>query len=425
MTRDEDQAPANYFFLSYAHTKPLEGEQRAPTDFRVGKLFDDLSQAVRVAAAGERGRRVGFFDGLLSAGEDWRERITGELGAAEVFVPLYSPSYVELSWPGREWSCFASRLAGQDEQRVRRHILPVLWTPMSRAERTPDGRDPRELAPDRPEYVENGLRAMCTLAMYRESYQTLVRLLAERIVRAARQSPLGPSPVRPVDTYPSAFRADDAPAEFAVAIAAPTARSAPPGRDLRPYGDTSADWRPFGERERLGLADYAVTTAERLLDSRAVVLGASEAARLRPGTPAVVLIDPWIAEPGADEGQLDALRRLFGPARRRWTVPLAVLDGADPQSRKESTRLLGALERVLDGAGALTSETARRGARGVGSIEEFNTMMPVLVAEAERQYIKHGSDLQHPNRPRVWGNGSTGRSETAGNPDDTARRSDA
>lgn len=407
MTRDGSQGPATYFFLSYAHTAPLDGEERAPTDSWVSKFFNDLSGAVRSALpSADRREQVGFFDGLLKAGDDWKERIAGELGAAEVFVPLCSPSYFAMSWPGREWSCYASRLAGRSDAEVRQHILPVLWTPLSRAQRTPDGLDPRELAPDCTEYVENGLRALRMLTMYRESYESVVSLLAERIVCAAHEYPLGPAAVRPLDSFTSAFRTEGAAVDFAVAVAAPTLSSAPQGRDSRPYGDVSTDWRPFGDRERLRLAEYAATTAERL-DFSTVVLAAPEAERLHDSTPAVVLIDPWIAERGADDEQVTALRRLFEGDRRRWTLPLAVLDSADAQSGKERERLLGYLERVLDRAGALTSEAARRGARGVTSIEEFATVLPVMVTEAERQYIKHSSDFRRAETP---GSGGDGRS---------------
>jgi FxsC-like protein len=394
--------PATYFFLSYAHTAPLDGEERAPVDSWVSKLFDDLSEAVRAVAPGRPSGRVGFFDGVLKAGEDWKARIARELGAAEVFVPLCSPSYFAMSWPGREWSCFASRLVARPADEADRHIVPVLWTPLSRGQRTPGGIDPRRLAPQRPEYVENGLRALKMLTMYRDSYRAVVDGLAREIVRAARESPLRPAAVPPLDTFPSAFQSEDSVADFVVAVAAPTAGTAPRGRDGRAYGAVSTDWRPFGDRERLRLAEHAVTAAERL-DFSTVALGAAEAARIGPSTPAVVLIDPWIAEPGSDGAQLAALRRLFVAQRRQWTLPLVVLDSADPQSGEDRERLLEDLRRVLDSAGALTTEAARRGARGVTSIEEFATVMPVMVTEAERQYIKHSSDFRRAGAPGPGG----------------------
>jgi FxsC-like protein len=401
----EDPGPATCFFLSYAHTAPLEGVERAPTDYWVSRLFEDLSAAVRAALPGGSNRRVGFFDGLLPAGGDWKARITRELGAAEVFVPLCSPSYFAMSWPGQEWSCFASRLADRSAEEARRHIAPVLWTPLSRGQRTPGGIDPNSFAADRSEYAQNGLRALKMLAIYQDGYRAVVAELAREIVRSAREIPLGPSVVDPLDSFPSAFRTEDSPADFLVAIAAPTEGTAPRGRDGLPYGRTSADWRPFGDVERLRLAEYAVAAAERL-DFSTMVLGAAEASQVGPGTPAVVLIDPWIAESGAEASQVAALRQLFDPVRRQWTLPLVVLDSTDNQSGKDRDQLLENLRRVLDSAGALTTEAAQRGARGVGSIEEFATVMPVMVTEAERQYIKHSSDFRRAEPPQVGEDGA-------------------
>jgi FxsC-like protein len=394
----EDPGPATCFFLSYAHTAPLEGVERAPTDYWVSKLFEDLSAAVRAVVPGGSNRRVGFFDGLLPAGGDWKARITRELGAAEVFVPLFSPRYFAMSWPGQEWTCFASRLAGRPAEQARRHIVPILWMPLSRGQRVPGGIDPNGIAAEGSEYAKNGLRALKSLAIYQEDYRAVVAGLAREIVRSAQEIPLGPGVVDPLDSFPSAFRTEDSPADFLVAVAAPTAGTAPRGRDGRPYGRTSTDWRPFGDVERLRLAEHAIAAAEQL-DFSTMALSAAEASQTGAGTPAVVLIDPWIAEPGAEDSQVAALRRLFDPARRQWTLPLVVLDPTDNQSGKDREQLLENLRRVLDSAGALTTEAAQRGARGVGSIEEFATVMPVMVTEAERQYIKHSSDFRRAEPP--------------------------
>lgn len=386
-------ATRTQFFLSYAHTAPLAGARQAPVDHWVKTLFEDLSAAVQQADPTVPDDGVGFFDGLLTAGEDWGERITGALGEAEVFVPLCSPGYFAMSWPGREWSCFDSRLAGRPEAQARRHIIPVLWAPLSRPKRMPVDVDLLSLAPDRPAYAENGLRALNMLARYRDTYHEVVGRLARSIVATARSSPLGASTVQPVNSYPSAFHSGEALDDFIVAVAAPTADTVPDGRDTGPYGDRAIDWRPFGDRERLSLADHAVIVAERLNFSTSV-LAAADAVRVPVDTPAVVLIDPWITEGGGDEAQLDNLRRLFEGERRHWTLPLVVLDPADAQSERDGGRLLGQLDRVLDEIGALTSETAERGAEGITTIGDFVAVMPVMVTEAERQYIKHSRDFR-------------------------------
>jgi FxsC-like protein len=392
-----------YFFLSYAHTAPLADEPAASTDYWVDKLFYDLSDAVREAAGAPGAAAVGFFDGTLPAGADWKAHTTRELGRAEVFVPLLSQGYFAMSWPGREWTCFSSRLEGRPEGG--RHILPVLWAPLSRSRQLPVAADPLWCGRAVPEYAENGLRALSMLTLYRDGYESVVRELGAQIVRVARDLPLGPSAVRPLYEEPSAFHHGHGNDDFVVAVAAPTAQTVPAGRAARCYGAASTDWRPFGSREELRLADLAVTAAERL-DFSTAVRTVGRAVRSYAATPGVVLIDPWIADSPAGDGDLRALRELFSGERRHWTLPLAVLDLKDPQSQQRRDALLGQLGRVLGDIGALTTETARRGARGVFSVEEFAAVMPVLVAEAERQYLKHSGQFPQSGaavRPRRGG----------------------
>ncbi len=397
---DRGTGPVTYFYLSYAHTAPVSGAQQSPADHWVKTLFEDLSEAVRDAAPERPHGEVGFFDGLLPAGADRRARISTALGRAEVFVPLCSPGYVTMSWPGREWSCFGSRLAGYPDAQARRHIAPVLWARLSQSERLPGDLDPLRLTPDWPEYAENGLRALKMLTRYHDSYQEVVRRLAREIVGAALDAPLGPSAVPPVDSFPSAFHTKGALDDFAVVVAAPARHDAARrGRDTRPYGDRSIDWRPFGGRVRLSLAELAVAAAERL-DFSTAVLGVTEAASIPPGIPAVILIDPWITDAETAGAQLRALRSLFDGERRHWTLPLAVLDPADPQSARSSVHLLGDVRRVLAEMGALTTETARRGARGVTTIDDFASVIPIMVAEAERQYIKQSGHFRRSDAVR-------------------------
>jgi FxsC-like protein len=399
---DERRSVA-YFFLSYAHTAPLAGAQRAPTDHWVAALFNDLSTSVRESARLRHDAPVGFFDGELPAGSDWKTHTSQELGKAEVFVPLFSRGYFAMSWPGREWTCFSTRLTALNQADAARHVAPILWTPLSRSQALPRGADPLRLGAAKPEYAENGLRALNMVALYRDSYEAIVTELGREIVRVTHNHPLGPSTVPPLDQVPSAFRHNgEAGDDFAVTVAAPTLGAIPAGRDPRGYGAKSTDWRPFGEREELRLAEHAVTAAERL-DFRTVASEIGEALRSDTAKPGVVLIDPWIVESRDATGDLDALLELFAGGRERWTLPLVVHDEHDPQA-KQAARLVEVLGRILAKAGALSTETARRGALGVRSIEDFAAILPVMVTEAERQFLKHSPDFERTvARPRPGG----------------------
>src|SRR6476659_7455305 len=116
---DRDQSPNYYFFLSYAHSAPPDPDpedERGPveepdSDPVVEKFYEDLAGAVRARARPGSREPMGFFDQAIPAGSDIKAELSRALGAAQVFVPLYSPSYVTRSWPLREQEVFRRRLA--------------------------------------------------------------------------------------------------------------------------------------------------------------------------------------------------------------------------------------------------------------------------------------------------------------------------
>jgi len=397
-----------YFFLSYAHTAPLAGSGPEPADYWVQAVFEDLSEAVRRAAGLEPGGQVGFFDGLLGAGMDWKTHISRELAAARVFVPLCSPRYFAMSWPGREWACFAARLVDEPPDEPSPHIVPVLWAPMPWPFGPANTPDPLPPAGPVPEYAENGLRALKMLNLYGAQYKSVVSRLGRRIAEAARSAPSSARRPAQLDQVASAFRYKGVEDDFVVAVAAPTRATVPPGRARSWYGDTSADWRPFGDREQLRLADHALDAAERLsFTSSAVGVGA--AAEAAAGAPAVVLIDPWIAE-SAEPGNaaLDGLRRLYGGARRQpWVLPLVVLNEDDPESASRRADLTERLVCILEEIGAPLTEGSQGRNTVVTSIDEFAQAMPVLVAEAERRFLRYSpvfpDGASGPRRPVLGG----------------------
>lgn len=167
-------------------------------------------------------------------------------------------------------------------------------------------------------------------------------------------------------------------ATFDIEVAAPTAANVPEGRDIADYGEIAEKWRPFPGQE-LSLAEYARQVAERLdFDVRVgAVRVAEDAAGRRPG---IVLIDPALA---ADENGRVTLRSVAEIPR--WVLPLLILS----PSRDQRTRELAAKVRAILNADELPTESARRGAAGVESLGEFVSIIPVLVAEAERQYLRY------------------------------------
>src|SRR5262249_24648763 len=156
--------------------------------------------------------------------------------------------YFSKSWPMRERESFLKRLTMSGVLDTERHVAPVLWIPLPSWDQTPEVGDALALGADTPEYAENGMRALCMLAAYRDRYATLLDRVARRIGDRAEPPPVGASPAPPLDELPSKVDTDVA---FAVAVIAPTSGDVPPGRPARSYATSSTLWRPFGDQQVL------------------------------------------------------------------------------------------------------------------------------------------------------------------------------
>lgn len=371
---------ARYFYLSYAHSPPLAGsrlparpaDEAPPPDELVRGFFQDLSQSVDRLAATDRPLAPGFIDLQVPSGPGWKETLVQALGEAEVFVPLYSPGYLSRSWPGREWACFAQRVEAAGIADPLQRFAPVLWVPLP-ADGEPRGLQAAlDLVPaDAPAgaatvYRENGLLAMSRLKPYREWYQMITDELASRIVRLAEYEYLGPSPAPDIDTTESAFAAGTAVPVLALVVVAPA------DSPLAEYGQMAGEQLDFSVR-----------------------VASLEAAHtdLLARNPVLVLIDPSYladAETRADFEQ-------FAAALPPWSVP-----GLGPGPATGVSHSLGKIM-------STKSRTVRRALRGLSSMSELSALLPFLVAEAGREYLRLGPldrPVQRPEaRPRLVGRG--------------------
>lgn len=401
-----------YFFLSYAHSDPLAGDPDANPDELVGEFFRDLAEAVMRDASRRSGMIPGFYDQEIPVGSDWKESLQRALGAAQVFVPLYSAAYLTKSRPGQELACFRRRLELAGLDNPERRFVPVLWTPLPQAQHPPGLREALALGADEAGYTENGLRALMKIRSYWDSYRLVVNLVARKIVALAENSPIGPSEVPDLDETSSAFTRDRSLAVFAIEIAAPTARTVAVGHDLGHYGESSAEWRPF--QQELPLAEYVRRVVERL-DFKAEVSGIKTVDTAGTRRPGIILIDPWfIVDENGRSALESAVRELH-----RWVLPLLILDRPDDAHTQE---LADQVREILSVAGALHTDSSRGAARGVSSFADFLSVVRVLVAEAERQYLRYRSGrVPSPpstKRPSLRGRAQPdGPAPTPGRPD--------
>ncbi|MET7880441.1 TIR-like protein FxsC [Micromonospora profundi] len=375
-------ARGTYFFLSYAHSAPVRGA-RADADVWVGQFFSDLADEVRRHARPAAGMRIGFFDQHIPVGADWKAALAEALGEVEVFVPLYSPGYFSRPWALGEQESFRARLAAVTSTNTAGHLVPVLWIPFDPWQTHPELDSALDLGRDVPGYAEDGLRAFCMLSSYRERYELLLNRLAGRIVHAAERQPLGPSRVPGLGEVVAPTPTDP---DFIVAVLAPSWDRLPTHRDPAGYAASGRLWRPYGRRQELPAAEYAASIAERLgLSARTEDFG--QAAGLLDRRPAVLLIDPWIL--AAPDGRAVLTRSLNGLPE--WVVPLVVTDENDTQ---DVTRWATEVKQLLQGGGLSQVKHAR-------SMQEFVDLMPALVTEARRHFLKHGPmvPFESPSKP--------------------------
>jgi FxsC-like protein len=380
---NEPSSHGSYFYLSYAQSPPLAGKVQADPDHWVRDFHRDLTDAVQSQASPASRLGPGLFDQEIPPGADWKASLTAALSTAEVFVPLYSPGYFAKSWPGREWACFQRRLLNAGLENPLRRFAPVLWTPLPWELDPPGLREAMKDA-DR-EYADNGLRTLLRLQLYRPSYERVVGQIAARIVDLAENFPVGPSPAPDIEHVPSEFQTEASGAYFSVAVAAPTLSDLPGDRDRRAYGDSHTDWRPYPGDQELPVAQQAAQIAERM-DLTVLVTSVQKQGDEQTTRPGVILIDPWFVATKAGRDRLESYARDLP----RWVLPLLVLD---PQPDSHSVHLADLVRSMLSGKPGARVDVAGRAVRGVNSLTDLAILMPVLAAEAERQYLRHGPSV--------------------------------
>jgi FxsC-like protein len=406
--------PGSYFYLSYAQSPPLAGTVQAEPDHWVRDFHRDLTDAVQSQASPLSGLRPGRFDQEIPSGANWKASLTDALSAAEVFVPLYSAAYFARSWPGREWACFQQRLLDAGVENPLRRFAPILWAPLP-WELDPPGLRQVMKDADR-EYADNGLRALLRLQLYRRSYERVVGQIAARIVNLAENYPVGPSEVPDIDQVQSEFRAEANGAVFAVTVAAPAISDLPANRNHSGYGTRSVDWRPYPSEQEFPLAQHAARIAEQL-DLAVLTNGIEKHTDQLIANPGVILIDPWFI--GNEQG-----RDLFQSHARRlpaWVLPLLILS---PSPDARTMQLADQIRSILSEMPRPRGGAAERAIKGIGSLADFAAFMPVLAAEAERQYLRHGPvthSVPKVGRPRLAGAPPTRVPHTAGVPPDRQR----
>jgi aminoglycoside 3-N-acetyltransferase len=394
-TRGSTDLPGRYFFLSYPRLPPVPPVRGAdltdPPDEGMRAFFGDLSAEVRRRAASRSLLRSGFLDIEADTSRHWNSGLADAIGSAEVFVPLLSPDYYRRSWPRSEWASFLQRLRDMGVAEPLRRFAPVLWAPLSAGEQAPGLADALSLASGAAlaPYREYGLGTLRRQPSYRRFYAEVVGELATRIVALAEKAPLGPSPAR-IRKVTEPFSEGTGGKVFVITVTGGQG-SLEVAAQITEYARLAA--------ERLGFAVHIVelTTSARPIGQ----------------APGVLLVHPGAADGEAAVADLDA--RILGLPS--WVLPVVVADWTAAHPVGETKILLSKSHKSYN----RKPEIMRRALGGVTSLQEFVALMPFLVAQAEREYLRHGpiqrSASRPASRPRLAGSGSPADPPGKENPD--------
>lgn len=233
----------------------------------VKEFFNQLADELARRRAGWHKDRVGYLDVKVPTGSRWPDRLSAALGTCQVFLALYSPRYFDSEYCGKEWWIFSERVREYETQKSREAelIIPVLWEP------TP-GDIPAVARPLQYKehlfpavYSQKGLRRIVKLqGRYPEEYDTILNVLADRIVNCHDTHVLAPATrLVNIATATNAFEAPvsraaaegdtncsepvSGPRRVYFVMAAPTAEEA---RTIRQdpgdrYGAEPDEWMPY------------------------------------------------------------------------------------------------------------------------------------------------------------------------------------
>jgi FxsC-like protein len=368
----DDQRP--YFFLSYARARvPREG--RHDPDRWVAKFYRDLCDDVSEVTGSAH---PGFMDRETPAGAEWPAELANALSACRVFVALYSPAYFRSDYCGKEWAAFTRRIEMNGSGRAATAaIIPALWITMPDHELPAMVRSKHYVTPDFPAaYRDEGLYGIIKLNRYRDAYKQTVLKMARLIKEVANNAALMSCEPQDLLALRSAFHEhQDQRHPIRLTIAARDMGHLPEGLDAYYYGRTVREWSPYRTSADATPLAYHAERIVANLGHEPVVDTIEEYQEGAPGSPGVMLVDPWAT---VDRDLGERLRRI--DARPLHVV---VPWNEDEQNTRAEAELDRGLDETLGNSLALNGS-----ARRLTTIEAFRAALPKAVAEAVTRHLQ-------------------------------------
>src|SRR4051794_20719627 len=198
---------SHLFFVSYARAN---AKREADSEL-VRKFVEELASYVDQVLGGSPDE-ICFFDRTdIEAGSTWTSELSDALRTARVAVCLYSPSYFNSRWCGKELQVFFDRAravptANLPGSPLPTAIIPVIWVPAMQSlpqavkhVQTHDAAFPAN-------YSQIGLRQIMALDQ-KTDFATIVSALAQRVCSAIQADRLPALPALNMDTVASVWDA--------------------------------------------------------------------------------------------------------------------------------------------------------------------------------------------------------------------------
>jgi FxsC-like protein len=252
-------------------------------------------------------------------------------------------------------------------------------------------------------YASEGLYGLIKLRYLRDEYERAVYGLARQIVTAAHQVSIAPG--RPSDYHemPSAFDVRSRGQRLKIVVAAARDQHVPaPLQDA--YGRASADWNPYYSVTARPLALVAADLAASLSMSADVhsfedVVDSLLDGRLSDDGPILLLLDRWALH----EPELRTKLSLLDAKAPVWTRVIIPWDKGHNGVHDNAPDPV-ALEAVIPQLLRLGRSASRSAVSGVGTLETFCEIFPVVMGHASSAFARHTSPSPsdaHPPRPRL------------------------
>jgi len=309
-----------WFFLSYARrdAKGSNGSENPWFQQFSAELARDVGSALGIPAAVAE-KDIEFYDrDGIPAGADWDATLATALQSSKVFVCLYSPSYFNSEYCGKEFQVFDSRVqayqatlaAGAESPRL---IIPVLWeSPDFLPNPLPEAVNGIQYA-DKSlglEYAQSGLLQMMRMQQWPLYYQFLKNLVAKIRSEALAHSLPKDNNLASLKTIKSAFHLQTPPKEgqppqgkgikiaWLVYAVGKQADYSNVRQTHHYYGDNGNEWQPYLPEadDLIGYLASTVATTKGLAPEN-VYIDNNFIARLQEAeaknTVVVIIVDPW------------------------------------------------------------------------------------------------------------------------------------